>query len=95
MSRKHSKLSKRKLRNKFIKQRNSNENEAAVTFRCLDCHISEDIPREVVEFLDGSDIEYDPKSAPQFSCAQCGGQMYPVAYTNQYGYEFKISNVEG
>lgn len=65
-----------------------------VTFKCLNCGMYEDIPRDVVRFLDDSDIEYDSQSAPQFTCDKCGGAMYPKYYKNQFGYEFKISDVE-
>jgi predicted nucleic-acid-binding Zn-ribbon protein len=64
-----------------------------VTFKCLNCGATEDISHDIVEFLDGTDIEYNPNSAPQFSCDKCDGVMYPVFYRNQLGKEFRINDV--
>lgn len=64
-----------------------------VRFICLKCHEKEEIPRDVVEFLDGLDVDYNSVNPPQFTCKQCGGEMYPEYYKNEYGYEFQISDV--
>jgi ribosome biogenesis SPOUT family RNA methylase Rps3 len=63
-----------------------------VNFICLECGISEGIPLENVQFIEGMDIDVDPLSAPQFRCAVCSGAMYPEYYKNSYGYEFRISD---
>jgi hypothetical protein len=32
----------------------------------------------------------DPTVPPQFSCEECGGEMYPEYYKGAYGYEYRI-----
>lgn len=53
----------------------------------------EEIPRDVVEFLDGIDVDHDPFNPPQFMCKKCGEEMHPEYYKNEFGYEFQISDV--
>lgn len=49
---------------------------ANVRFICLNCHEVEEIPREVVTMLDGTDLAFSPDQPPQFICENCGGEMY-------------------
>lgn len=64
-----------------------------VKFICLGCDEKEEVPRDVVEFLDGMDVDDDPFNPPQFTCKKCGEEMYPEYYKNEFGYEFQISDV--
>lgn len=66
---------------------------ANVRFICLNCHEVEDIPREMVTMLDGTDLDFSPDQPPQFTCEACGGEMYPEYYRNQLGYEFRLEDV--
>lgn len=59
-----------------------------VNFICQECGEKEEIPRDVVEFLDGTDLDVDPDSPPQFSCERCGGVMVPEYYINELGRKF-------
>ena len=52
----------------------------------------EEIPREIVIMLDGSDLAYSPDQPPQFVCEDCGGAMSPVYYRNKLGYEFRLED---
>ena len=92
MKKKHSKQRNKKQKKQLLKQYGLIGTDK-VTFICLSCHEEEEIPREVVEFLDGMDVEEDPFSPPQFSCTQCEGEMYPAYYKNEFGCEFQISDV--
>lgn len=65
-----------------------------IRFICLNCHEVEDIPKEVVKMLDGTDLMVSPDAAPQFSCEKCGGEMYPEYYRNELGREFRIEDVQ-
>ncbi|WP_246023373.1 transposase, partial [Enterococcus nangangensis] len=58
---------------------------------CSKCGEKEDIPKSVVDLLDGTDLEYEPNQPPQFSCEKCGGEMYPEYYRNGLGKEFRFS----
>lgn len=49
---------------------------------------------DVVKFLDGSDLMFEPEAPPQFSCKRCEGEMYPEYYKNDLGVEFRISDVQ-
>ncbi len=64
----------------------------AVSYICLQCGASEEIPLQVVRNFDAMD-NGDPTVPPQFSCEDCSGQMYPEYYKGIHGYEYKISDV--
>lgn len=49
---------------------------------------------EVVKFLDGTDLDYDPMHPLQFNCEACGGETYPEYYKNDLGIIFRISDVK-
>ena len=63
-----------------------------VHYICLECGIKEKLSKEVVQFLDGGDVAFDPENAAQFYCEKCGEEMYPEYYKNVPGYEFRISD---
>lgn len=65
-----------------------------VKFICLKCGEKEEISMDVVKFLDGSDLMFEPEAPPQFSCKRCEGEMYPEYYKNDLGVEFRISDVQ-
>ena len=58
-----------------------------MTFICLSC-TEEEISKDVVEFLDGMDVDSNPFSPPQFTCKKCGEEMYPKYYKNEFDYTF-------
>ena len=66
---------------------------SSVEFICQKCSQHEDIPREVVELLDGTDLAFSADQPPQFSCENCDGVMSPVYYKNQLGHEFILDEV--
>ena len=63
-----------------------------MTFICLSC-TEEEILKDVVEFLDGMDVDSNPFVPSQFTCKKCGEEMYPKYYKNEFGYTFQISDV--
>lgn len=67
--------------------------KGSIRFICLNCHEAENIPKEVVKILDGTDLMVSPDVAPQFSCEKCSGEMYPEYYRNELGHEFRIEDV--
>ena len=63
-----------------------------VKFICQECGEIENIPKDVVEFFDNTDLELDTDAPPQFSCEKCGGVMVPEHYINATGKEFNNRN---
>lgn len=61
-----------------------------VRFICLKCGETEVIPKEVVDLLDGSDLEYDTNHLPQVTCKSCESERYPEYYRNAAGIEFQV-----
>ena len=53
----------------------------------------EQIPIDVVRYLDEADVALNPNNPPQFRCKQCGEEMYPEYYRNRLGVEFNIKDV--
>ena len=51
--------------------------DGQVSYRCSQCNTHEDIPADVVNFLDVIDPG-DPSIPPRFRCEKCGGVMLPV-----------------
>lgn len=61
-----------------------------VRYKCLDCGIEEDIPRNVVEMFDALDDEGDISVAPRFNCEKCDGVMEPLKYKGVHGIMYEI-----
>ena len=60
-----------------------------VPFRCLECGIVEDIPKEAVDYfheMDGGDKNVPPR----FQCEKCGGIMEPIQYTTDDGITYSL-----
>lgn len=83
---------KRKAAKKKKKPQSRLHSKAKVTYICLQCHTTEEIPLNVVRNFDAMD-DGDPTVPPQFSCEECGGGMYPEYYEGIHGYEYRISDV--
>jgi transcription initiation factor IIE alpha subunit len=66
------------------------EEKKDVTFICLDCKVTEDIPRGVVESFDVFD-DGDLSVPPRFTCEKCGGTMEPIKYSGVHGITYEIS----
>ena len=49
--------------------------------------MTENIPREVVEYFDEMD-QSNINEPPCFSCEKCGGIMRPKEYTGVYGIKY-------
>lgn len=86
------KKTKDKIRAKIKKQKKleKEKKNKVVRFKCLNCGVEEDIPRDVVEMLDFQDLG-DISVPPRFDCKECEGQMEPIKYTSVHGvtYEFE------
>lgn len=52
-------------------------------YECLECGITENVPREVVEYFDEMD-QSNINEPPCFSCERYGGTIRPKEY-NAYG----------
>lgn len=92
MSQKNSKLTKNKLKKKYLKQIAST-GKNSVNYICLQCGINEAIPKEVVDEFDQMD-EGNLLDAPRFTCENCGGEMYPEYYKSTHGLEYKLSDYQ-
>jgi hypothetical protein len=64
----------------------------SINYICLQCDEVEAIPLQVVQDFDRMD-DGDPTVPPQFTCEECGGEMYPEYYKGLHGIEYKISDV--
>ena len=62
--------------------------ETFVTYKCPKCNFKEDIPKEVVDYFDLTDLG-DPSVPPRFDCQRCGGKMEPTYYVNHEGFIYK------
>ena len=51
-------------------------------------HNKEDIPKEVVDYFDLTDLG-DPSVPPRFDCQRCDGKMEPTYYVNHEGFIYK------
>ncbi|WP_297420842.1 hypothetical protein [Clostridium sp.] len=60
-----------------------------IPYKCSKCGITENIPREVVEYFDEID-QSNINEPPYFSCEKCGGIMRPKEYKGVYGKNYKI-----
>lgn len=90
MSKKKSK-SKDKIREKIKKEKNMQKrmNNQTVRFRCLQCGIEEEVPKEIVQMLDledGGDLSVPPR----FECEECDGLMEPIHYVSVHGVTYDI-----
>lgn len=90
MAKKKSK-SKDKIREKIKKEKNMQKrmNNQTVRFRCLQCGIEEEIPKEIVQMLDledGGDLSVPPR----FECEECDGLMEPIHYVSVDGVTYDI-----
>lgn len=90
MAKKKSK-SKDKIREKIKKEKNMQKrmNNQTVRFRCLQCGIEEEIPKEIVQMLDledGGDLSVPPR----FECEECDGLMEPIHYVSVHGVTYDI-----
>ena len=92
LSQKNSKLTKNKLKKKYLKQIAST-GKNSVNYICLQCGINEAIPKEVVDEFDRMD-EGDLFDAPRFTCENCGGEMYPEYYKSTHGVEYNLGSRE-
>lgn len=61
----------------------------SVRYKCLECGIKEDIPRDVVEMFDIFD-DGDTSVPPRFDCEKCGGIMEPIEYEGVHGEVYRI-----
>lgn len=68
------------------------QDKLAVKYICLTCKNEEQIPYEVVRNFDAMDGG-DPLDPPQFTCEECGGNMYPEYYKGIHGHEYRIEDV--
>lgn len=59
--------------------------ETFVTYKCPKCNFKEDIPKEVVDYFDLTDLG-DPTVPPRFDCQKCDGKMEPTYYVNREGF---------
>lgn len=83
------KKDKIRARIKEQKRLKKEKKNKTVRFRCLDCGIEEDIPKDVVEMLDlqdGGDLIVPPR----FDCEACDGLMEPIYYHSVHGITYKI-----
>ena len=85
---------KRKIVKKKKKPQNGLRSQGEVTYICLECNRSEEIPLQVVRSFDVMD-DGDPTVPPQFSCEECGGDMYSRYYRGAHGYEYRIEDKFG
>ncbi|AGX43639.1 hypothetical protein [Clostridium saccharobutylicum] len=63
--------------------------EDIISYKCLKCGITENIPREVVEYfyeMDQSNID----KRPCFAWEKCGGVMRTKEYNGLYGKNYNI-----
>lgn len=67
------------------------EKNSPVRFKCLDCEIEEDIPKDVVDTFDIFD-EGDITVPPRFNCEICGGTMEPIEYTSEQGITYRLED---
>ena len=51
--------------------------------------MTENIPREVVEYFDETD-QSNIDEPPCFACEKCGGVMRPKEYNGVYGKNYKL-----
>ncbi|MBS5801137.1 MAG: hypothetical protein KID02_15555 [Clostridiales bacterium] len=49
--------------------------ETFVTYKCPKCNFKEDIPKEVVDYFDLTDLG-DPTVPPRFDCQKCDGKLF-------------------
>ncbi len=63
--------------------------EEMIPYKCLKCGITENIPREVVEYFDEMD-QSNIDEPPCFSCEKCGGTMRTKEYKGVYGKNYKL-----
>ena len=59
--------------------------ETFVTYKCPKCNFKEDIPKEVVDYFDLTDLG-DPTVPPRFDRQKCDGKMEPTYYVNHEGF---------
>ena len=90
MAKKKSKI-KDKIREKIKKEKKiqKQRKKEFVKFRCLECGIEEEIPKDVVKMLDlqdGGDLIVPPR----FDCEECDGLMEPVYYVSVHGITYDI-----
>ena len=60
-----------------------------IPYKCSNCGITENIPREVVEYFDEMD-QSNIDEPPCFSWEKCGGVMRPKEYNGVYGKSYKL-----
>ena len=82
---------KDKIREKIKKEKNMQKliNNQSVRFRCLECGIEEEIPKDIVQMLDledGGDLSVPPR----FECEECDGLMEPIHYVSVHGVTYDI-----
>ena len=82
---------KDKIRERIKKRRRQEREEKRgyVRYKCLECGIEEEIPKDVVEMfdiLDSGDISVPPR----FDCVECGGIMEPIKYKGVHGITYRL-----
>lgn len=84
---------KDKIRAKIKRRKKLKEQEEkkTVRFRCSECKVEEDIPRDVVEMLDMQDGG-DLIVPPRFDCQNCDGLMEPIHYKSVHGITYNIDD---
>ena len=60
-----------------------------IPYKCLNCGITEKIPREVVEYFDEMD-QSNIDEPPCFSCEKCGGVMRHKEHNGVCGKNYKL-----
>lgn len=60
-----------------------------VRYKCLECGMEEDVPRDAIELIDIFD---DGDGAPEFDCKSCNGVMLPKERENSGETEYIISD---
>ena len=85
-------VSKKQQHGKKKKKPIQSQKKILVNYICLACNETEQIPLDVVRNFDAMD-DGDPTVPSQFTCEECGGEMYPEYYKGIHGIEYKISVV--
>lgn len=60
-----------------------------VRYKCLECGVEEEIPKEIVMQMDFEDGG-DPLYPPRFKCEACPGQMEPIFYEGVHGHTYRF-----
>ena len=64
------------------------KNPSKIEFICPKCGAKENIPKNVVEYLDAMDQCADTHVPPRFDCKRCDGKMLPKFYIGVNGKKY-------